>query len=797
MAKLKSLFGANVKTTPEEGATKEMSSRNRTPSVVARLMGLEALPAEPATTGKKEKAVVLLEKRVPDSNTLVDITVSGKRLNGGVTRSQKSRSFDEAFDDRHKDVREVRAVLQGAECLQSIQLDELNRQLLAKHMRVLDELKEAKQQMAQGKAGVERQQQQPRKGLSDSSEFLDAVELLQANRQFFEKYFRSSGALEAISQRNDSASSTRESKRENKLPTGRIPRFLSGQSSPRPLMKEQSKVLNGDSGRLLTSRDEKHEVSSIVVLKPRKRTDQRDRESKQEDQRERESKQEKQTVKDRKDIAKLIAKKIKESISKEVAKTFYSKVESGSPQRSPSRSFDKSDDTPRSRHSRSLSQPESEFSGDLDASARKNVTRVTDLDKRKPESVSPRSKRLSRNSGSRDDTNSTKNASAKAQKPVTERKSKSSSPRNTARHRELNSLDASPRNPSPRSTVSLDESPRPPRQKSNNAVKPPKPHDSREIANGKCDRATAERKSKLKSSKPKPDGGDDTKNLADVWLEPQKGHCHLVKHQLVAEIADEDCITITPTKNEPDSSSVTSKHGLKSFADSTSPVSVLDLLDEDEHDHDVAHQEDRSMSKPATSSQTSQALQRIVQAEPQHEECKPPPSQELSCSPGRQHDLIYVRKLAAAATASSRIQELGTKLDSTVFEKLEDEYSRDQSSQDSAIDAMKIHSRAINRWLIFDFANEILSAQPMIPKLSDSGRRREEKLLHEVWSSMSEHHSLQRSGEQSLESMINGELQKERRKDWVEAESGFANVCQQIENSFFNELIEDAIADLV
>lgn len=244
--------GMPIKALIAKELSKEPEQNNRPPGVVARLMGLDALPADTKNL-QKSPTVSVMEKPVPFERQrheeksphnvklyakkaksppvhhVPDLSTSkSSRFQGtdweddragteslhfrNHPQEQQLQEFKKDFKAResHKfgdhprstrhdseQLQESRSDLKGRESqksgdhLRSARLDDLDSQLAAKQMLVREKLREAKLALSQERNYSSKQSP----AQEESKEFLDAMDFLQSNKEFFMKFLHEPNSL--------------------------------------------------------------------------------------------------------------------------------------------------------------------------------------------------------------------------------------------------------------------------------------------------------------------------------------------------------------------------------------------------------------------------------------------------------------------------------------------------------------------------------------------------------------------------------------------------------------------------
>lgn len=213
--------GMPMKALIAQELSKEPEPRNRAPSVVARLMGLDALPAESNAVQKASKSSVdekpvlksPLERRYredlpphdvkpytknsPSVHRLPDLYVSKSSRSQEIDWEDDRASFESLPFRNHPQEQQLREFKREFEARQSRKLDhprsatleDLDSQLSAKHMVVREKLREAKLALSQENCANSKRNA-PQERVHESKEFLDAMDFLQSNKEFFIRFLQ-------------------------------------------------------------------------------------------------------------------------------------------------------------------------------------------------------------------------------------------------------------------------------------------------------------------------------------------------------------------------------------------------------------------------------------------------------------------------------------------------------------------------------------------------------------------------------------------------------------------------------
>ncbi|KAH9302505.1 hypothetical protein KI387_014088, partial [Taxus chinensis] len=204
--------GLPMKALIAEEMSKESESKRRTPGVVARLMGLEAMPAEALIAehtqeldNDPQKIIFLKKQQQPKS--ICDGRTSPQKSRASASKPTQEiclpvsqvktvnypnqTAFSCTQDQSHEKQRqelwkefEALQALRSQDCSKTQQLDELDTQLVEKHMLVPETLDEAKMAFVHQKF-IDAKNLATDEKLQQSKEFLDALEVLQSNKDLF------------------------------------------------------------------------------------------------------------------------------------------------------------------------------------------------------------------------------------------------------------------------------------------------------------------------------------------------------------------------------------------------------------------------------------------------------------------------------------------------------------------------------------------------------------------------------------------------------------------------------------
>lgn len=211
----KKASGIPMKALIAEEMTKEFESKRRTPGVVARLMGLEAMPAEAllgvhsqeidndplknisAKQQQQPKSncdgqVSPLKSRASGSKPIQEISLSVSQLKTANCPDQRAHSCtrDQSQEKHREEICkefEILEDLKSRDCSNAQQLDEHNIQPVEKHMLVHEKLDEQNVALVHQKF-VDAKNLVADEKLQQSKEFIDALEVLQSNRDLFLKF---------------------------------------------------------------------------------------------------------------------------------------------------------------------------------------------------------------------------------------------------------------------------------------------------------------------------------------------------------------------------------------------------------------------------------------------------------------------------------------------------------------------------------------------------------------------------------------------------------------------------------
>eukprot|EP00250_Pteridium_aquilinum_P020228 c24756_g2_i1 orf=1022-4507(+) len=214
--------------------SRETEQKNRAPSVVARLMGLDALPGDrkseqSAQRGELENLVQKVSSdRLQHGKLLGHNFSGGSKSSGPPTRSVSDLSssrrsnweehpptFESLSSQSHSHEQNPREVFDPWKSWKSEDharmqaLDDMDLQLAAKQMLIKKKLSEAKLGLLSKHSG-------PQEKLYESKEFMDAIDFLQANKDFFARFLEEPDSLFAKHLR---------SKEENLVP-GNMPELI-------------------------------------------------------------------------------------------------------------------------------------------------------------------------------------------------------------------------------------------------------------------------------------------------------------------------------------------------------------------------------------------------------------------------------------------------------------------------------------------------------------------------------------------------------------------------------------------
>eukprot|EP01018_Ginkgo_biloba_P033015 Gb_27743 [translate_table: standard] len=203
--------GLPMKTLIAEEMSKEIESKHRTPGVVARLMGLDALPAESVLA----EQVQLSDNHAQKNMQLPKPVHERWRVSGSKPTQEVSlsKSWQQTIDHRDQKIlpgtqdhsleKQMQGFKKDFEAFQASlfqdhskphQQDELNVQLVEKHMLVHEKLDEAKMSLVREKF-IDAKHLATDEKLQQSKEFLDALEVLQSNKDLFLKFLQEPNSL--------------------------------------------------------------------------------------------------------------------------------------------------------------------------------------------------------------------------------------------------------------------------------------------------------------------------------------------------------------------------------------------------------------------------------------------------------------------------------------------------------------------------------------------------------------------------------------------------------------------------
>ncbi|XP_057815909.1 uncharacterized protein LOC131029439 [Cryptomeria japonica] len=212
----KKASGIPMKALIAEEMTKEFESKRRTPGVVARLMGLEAMPAETLLgehsqelDNDPQKIISAKQQQQPKSNCdgrkspqksrasgskpIQEISLSVSQLKTSNCPDQRAHScIDQSQEKQREELCqefETLEDLKSRDCSNAQQLDEQNIQPVEKHMLVHEKLDEPDMALEHQKF-VDAKNLVADEKLQQSKEFLDALEVLQSNRDLFLKFLQ-------------------------------------------------------------------------------------------------------------------------------------------------------------------------------------------------------------------------------------------------------------------------------------------------------------------------------------------------------------------------------------------------------------------------------------------------------------------------------------------------------------------------------------------------------------------------------------------------------------------------------
>ncbi|KAI5055820.1 hypothetical protein GOP47_0029341 [Adiantum capillus-veneris] len=186
--------------------------KSRAPSVVARLMGLDVLPndrnEQSAHSGTFDNSVHKVQSdRLQHGKSPAHLSSRSFKSAGAPTRSasdlsssrrsaweEPTSTFESLPSQSHLHEQDCKRVSdpwkdwksEGRERMQA--LDDLDMQLAAKQMLIKKKLSEAK-------LGLRSKQSGPQEKLYESKEFMDAIDFLQANKDFFARFLEEPDSL--------------------------------------------------------------------------------------------------------------------------------------------------------------------------------------------------------------------------------------------------------------------------------------------------------------------------------------------------------------------------------------------------------------------------------------------------------------------------------------------------------------------------------------------------------------------------------------------------------------------------
>lgn len=201
---------------------RDTEPKNRAPSVVARLMGLDALPGDRKSEQSTQRGELenLVQKvssdRLHRGKALVHSpsgsTKSATRSVSDLSSSRRSNweehapSFESLSSHRHSHEQNSREVFEpwrnwkSEDHARMQALEDLDSQLAAKQLLIKKKLSEAKLGLLSKNSG-------PQEKLYESKEFMDAIDFLQANKDFFARFLEEPDSLFAKHLRNSEENS--------------------------------------------------------------------------------------------------------------------------------------------------------------------------------------------------------------------------------------------------------------------------------------------------------------------------------------------------------------------------------------------------------------------------------------------------------------------------------------------------------------------------------------------------------------------------------------------------------------
>eukprot|EP01018_Ginkgo_biloba_P019778 Gb_21932 [translate_table: standard] len=217
--------GMPMKTLIAQEMLKELDSKRRSPSVVARLMGLDALPTEPVSTDQIKAAdnheqKKLSRKQPQQPKSARDVWCFSEKAKALESKSTKKHSLPKSQqwavghrdqkvllethpfrnnlqEKQQHDLKEVFETWQVSKLQdhsKSLRLEKPDMQLVEEEMLDCEELNETKMALVRQKFKDAKRLATDEK-LQQSKEFLDALEVLQANKDAFLKFLQEPNSM--------------------------------------------------------------------------------------------------------------------------------------------------------------------------------------------------------------------------------------------------------------------------------------------------------------------------------------------------------------------------------------------------------------------------------------------------------------------------------------------------------------------------------------------------------------------------------------------------------------------------
>lgn len=290
----KKASGLPMKALIAEEMSKELEAKRRTPSVVARLMGLDTFPAEAMlaehmqdsdnepqkiTSGKhqqqpKPSCDAGISPQKSRTSVCKEISFPKSQQKSPNHRKQKAPSSDQP---QGKHMYEFKNEFEASQCStrhdhsKSEQMDELGIELVEKQMLVHEMLDEAKMALVRQKF-IDAKHLATDETLQQSEEFLDALGVLKSNKDLFLKFLQEPDSLFA-KHLQDLQSASQMSSEEKNVPKIKSSNVMTAhemlkkedisQGSYSKEGKKHDKLLQKQKGRrFLTGRDEEWRVRS-------------------------------------------------------------------------------------------------------------------------------------------------------------------------------------------------------------------------------------------------------------------------------------------------------------------------------------------------------------------------------------------------------------------------------------------------------------------------------------------------------------------------------------------------------